>query len=93
MTKRKSDAKTGNHANSKRMRATESEAEQNGDRTEQTGGFFAKLNLDVRMIIYDSLYCSHPPFNQGRELEYCEGLVLSCKQAHKVKIATTLSLN
>lgn len=45
--------------------------------------FFAKLNGDVRLVVYDYLYGSLPPLlAQKSEQQDCQGLVLSCKRAN-----------
>jgi hypothetical protein len=50
----------------------------------QQGPFFTKLNLDVRITIYDYLYGRLPPLAVKNKAFDKPGMVLSCKQASLV---------
>lgn len=59
----------------------------------QESMFFTKLNLDVRMIIYDELYGRLPPLAHKDEIHDIPGMVLSCKQANLVSSGTQVDIH
>lgn len=50
----------------------------------QQSPFFTKLNLDVRMMIYNHMYEELPPLVHKQGKYDMPGMVLSCKQANLV---------
>jgi hypothetical protein len=54
--------------------------------------FFTKLNLDVRIMIYDHLYGQLPPLAHQGERYHKPGMIMSCKQANLVSRWTRVKI-
>ncbi|KAL1604966.1 hypothetical protein SLS60_004507 [Paraconiothyrium brasiliense] len=58
------------------------QADNDVDASQPASPFFNKLNLDVRMIVYEYLNGRLPPLASKFVQRDCRGLVLSCKRAN-----------